>query len=336
MKHSRTLDLLGEVPEAPRGMRRQEPIRACDALLRLPHALQPFADRLHLGTSSWSFSGWRHIVWADDYPESRLSREGLGAYSRHPLLGSVGIDRSFYAPLDLAEYARMASQVPEGFRFLVKAPASITDAVHRDSSGRGLTDNAGFLDPVLANDLFISPCTQGLGDRAGVLLFQFSPLPRKWLSQVVTLVGRLERFLQALPQGPVYAVEWRDPEMLTPRMVRMLAGVGVRLTLGIHDRMPDAQRQARAIEALQQWQPGPLVMRWNLHAGQKYLSAKARYEPFDQLVDPDPFTRHELADLAVQALGLNQPVFLIINNKAEGSAPLSVQAFAQALAERMG
>ena len=67
---------------------------------------------VHLGTSSWHFPGWRDLVWRgdSDYSESQLSRNGLSAYARHPLLRSVGIDRTFYQPLAVAEYARYAAK----------------------------------------------------------------------------------------------------------------------------------------------------------------------------------------------------------------------------------
>src|SRR5688572_2460160 len=55
--------------------------------------------RLHLGTSSWSFPGWKGIVWDRDASEQLLAKEGLGVYARHPLFRSVGIDRTYYAPV---------------------------------------------------------------------------------------------------------------------------------------------------------------------------------------------------------------------------------------------
>ena len=49
------------------------------------------------GTSSWSFPGWAGLVYSSDRPASMLAREGLREYARHPLLRTVGIDRSYYA-----------------------------------------------------------------------------------------------------------------------------------------------------------------------------------------------------------------------------------------------
>ena len=74
---------------------------------------------------------------------------------------------------------------------------------------------------------------------------------------------------------------------------------------------------------------GPLVVRWSLHSGFKYETAKAKYFPFNRLVDEDPDCRESLARECVRTLDAGFPVYVVINNKAEGSAPLSVEKLAQ-------
>lgn len=80
---------------------------------------------------------------------------------------------------------------------------------------------------------------------------------------------------------------------------------------------------------------GPLIVRWSLHSGFKYEQAKARYEPFDKLVDEDPHTRDALAELAARYVIAGQPVLITTNNKAEGSAPLTCQKLARAIADEV-
>jgi uncharacterized protein YecE (DUF72 family) len=241
---------------------------------------------VHLGTSSWSFPGWRGIVYGDDYSNAKLARDGLPAYSAHPLLRSVSIDRSFYAPLSIADYLRYAQQVPDHFRFIVKAPASITDASVRGDRGEPVAANPCFLNAQLAASEFVEPCLAGLGQKAGALVFQFPPLPDQLLADPAVFVERLQAFLTALPPlpatpgGPCYAVEIRDAILLTPRFVRMLRAAGVRYCVGLHARMPDPLRQATALALMDGETPaGPLIVRWSLHSGFRYEQAKARYEP---------------------------------------------------------
>jgi uncharacterized protein YecE (DUF72 family) len=301
--------------------------------------------RVRLGTSSWSFPGWRGIVYGEDYSQSKLARDGLSAYGAHPLLRSVSIDRSFYAPLTVTDYLRYAQQVPDHFRFIVKAPALVTDASVRGDRGEPVSANPCFLNAELAAREFVEPCLAGLGMKAGALVFQFPPLPDQLLADPAAFVERLSAFLAALPplpapaetgDGPCYAVEIRDASLLTPRFVRMLRAAGVRYCVGLHARMPDPLRQATALALMDGDTPaGPLIVRWSLHSGFKYEQAKARYEPFDKLVDEDPHTRDTLAELAARYAIAGQPVLITTNNKAEGSAPLTCGKLARAIADEM-
>jgi uncharacterized protein YecE (DUF72 family) len=336
----------GAVEETPnprrRAARSEGPVGAALRPLSLPDALRPHRHLLRLGTSSWSFPGWQGLVYDDPgapYAESRLSRDGLPAYATHPLLGAVGIDRGFYAPIALHDYARYAAQVPPGFRFLVKAPGRVTDALRRDDVGRAREANPDFLDPEAAAESFAKPAIDGLGDALGTLLFQFSPLPGAMLGDVPAWAARLGRFLDALPRGlPAgagYAVEFRDPGLLTPRLVDVLRASGVDYCLGLHDRMPPIERQLRALDRLHGDRPGPLVARWTLHAGIGYDAARHRYAPFREIVDADPATREALAARAARTLLAGQPVTVIANNKAEGSAPLTLAALADAIASHL-
>ncbi|HYS65024.1 MAG TPA: DUF72 domain-containing protein [Paraburkholderia sp.] len=302
-------------------------------LLALAAELPP---QVHLGTSTWSFPGWNGIVYGDEYSNSKLSREGLTAYGAHPLLKTVSIDRSFYQALTVTEYLRYAQQVPEHFRFIVKAPMTITDATVRAERGEPVSLNPCFLNAQMALDDFVTPCLEGLGAKAGALVFQLSPLPDQMLAEPAVFIERLAEFLMALPKLPesaCYAIEIRDASLLTPRFIRTLKAAGVRYCVGIHARMPDPLRQAAALALLDGEPAGPLIVRWSLHGGFKYEQAKAKYEPFNQLVDQDPATRASLAELAARYALAGQPVVIAINNKAEGSAPLSCVELARAIVE---
>jgi uncharacterized protein YecE (DUF72 family) len=336
-------DLFGNAPAAASAAAKETPQPSPRGRGVLPSTVPPelhaLASKLpaavHLGTSTWSFPGWRDIVYGDDYSNSKLSRDGLSAYGAHPLLRCVSIDRSFYGPLSVADYLRYAKQVPEDFRFIVKAPASVTDATVRGERGVPSGDNPAFLSAQIAIDEFVRPCVAGLGAKAGALVFQISPLPDEMVVEPARFLDRLSAFLHALPlleDGSCYAVELRDAVMLTPRFIRVLREAKVRYCIGVHARMPDVRRQAKALALLDEHGAGPLVVRWSLHGGFRYEQAKAKYEPFDRLVDEDPDTREALAELAVRYAFAGQPVVIAVNNKAEGSAPLSCIELARAIA----
>jgi len=293
-------------------------------------------DRLHLGTSSWHFPGWAGQVWHRPWPAATLSRAGLPAYARHPLLRTVSLDRAFYRALDRATARGLAEQVrgvAPGFRFLVKAPAALSDAVLREAgTGAAARPNPQFLDPVLATDT-AAALTEGLGPQFGVLVLQLSPLPRPWLAAPERLHRRLAACLAALraavPADSLLGLELRDAALLQPELAALLRAEGARYVLGLHDRLPPLAEQLPMLRA--GW-PGDLVCRWNLQRGQRYAEARDRWAPFDRLQAPDPGTRLGLARVMKATLDAGHRVVVTINNKAEGSAPASVRALAEALA----
>jgi uncharacterized protein YecE (DUF72 family) len=298
----------------------------------LIQAARVLPSGIFLGTSSWSFPTWSGLVYADTYDQTTLAREGLEAYAQHPLLRSVGIDRTFYTPIPAAEFAHYARQVPGGFRFLVKAPAQcVSPWLRGDHNGRA-SANPRYLDPEFAAERFVQPATEGLGDRAGPLVFQFPPMGRVSVSQSATFAERLRDFLTRLPSGPLYAVEVRDPALLTDDYLEALRDSGARHCLGLHPRQPGVREQARLLNQLA---PGTLVVRWNLHADYGYEEAREHYHPFTRLVDEDLPTRVALARLCLETVAAGHAAFVIANNKAEGSAPLTLFKLAALMAEEV-
>ncbi|MDH0866342.1 DUF72 domain-containing protein [Mitsuaria sp. GD03876] len=307
-----------------------------DDQLALAAALSP---RIRLGTSSWSYPGWHGIVWAGRHGESNLSRNGLTAYAQQPLHRAVSIDRGFYQSLTASQYERYAQQVPEDFRFTVKAPSLITDAQVRAEDGRGRQANTAFLDPKLAIQEFLEPAMAGLGSRIGALVFQLSPLPLGMLDRMPEQLDRLHAMLAALPAvrdvapEAVVAVEVRDPEWLTPDFVAVLKDCGARYCLGLHPKLPPIQEQLPLLRAM--W-PGPLVCRWNLHRIHGpfgYEDAEKKYGEYAEVLDPDPETRAVLAKVIRATAEAGHPAYVTISNHAEGSAPLSLRALAREIVE---
>jgi len=125
-------------------------------------------------------------------------------------------------------------------------------------------------------------------------------------------------------------VEVRDPELLTDDYLAALCAGRATHCIAIHARMPSATEQARF------WRESgraPLVIRWSLHSGLKYEEAKERYAPFNALVDEDPEGRAQIAQLVKEATDSDQDAYVIVNNKAEGSAPLTIRKLADLIDE---
>jgi uncharacterized protein YecE (DUF72 family) len=94
---------------------------------------------------------------------------------------------------------------------------------------------------------------EGLQDSAGPLLFQFSPQDFTQLEGPEQFVERLYQFLDALPHGPLYAVELRNAEVFTPEYVYALSDAGACHCLNGRPSMPPIRDQAALA------QPGPAL-----------------------------------------------------------------------------
>jgi hypothetical protein len=57
------------------------------------------------------------------------------------------------------------------------------------------------------------------------------------------------------------------------------------------------------------------------------------FAPYDRIREPNPKLRRDLARLVDQAVKLKIPAYLLVNNRAEGSAPLTIAAVAEMLPE---
>ncbi|MCB9567993.1 MAG: DUF72 domain-containing protein [Myxococcales bacterium] len=330
------LDLFGGPPtpviEGGRRGAAVQPITPPPALLQLAEALP---ESIHLGTSSWSFPGWAGLVYDQPQSVERLARGGLEAYAHHPLFRTVGIDRSYYAPLRSDELEAYAAAVGPGFRFLMKAHEAVTTAFYprhaRYGHRRGLPSEL-FLDPAHATIQIVEPFVRAMGEHAGPILFQLPPQDVGGLGGPRHFAERLHRFLRALPRGPLYAVEVRNAELVTPDYADALTDVGACHCVNVYPGMPPpAIQRARAAT-----DRGPaLVIRWMLRPDLTYEQARALFHPFDRMVEEDRFHRHALAELIVDAVGRGVPSFVIANNKAEGSSPLTLFRLAEAVVARL-
>ena len=294
---------------------------AAEIAARLPPGLR-------FGTSSWSFPGWRGLVYSASRSQPVLAREGLREYARHPLLTTVGIDRSYYASIPLADLREYAGQLPPGFPCCIKAPAAVT-ALALGAPGRQVP-NPDFLSADRLEADLLEPCSVAFGGHTGPIILEFPPFPRQQRLQPSAFEARLDRFLGVLPREFEYAVELRDARLLTPGYRDLLATHGVAHTYNYWSAMPMPGQQAAIVPPEE---GGFSVVRLLLKPGTWYEDQRDRFKPFDRLVEPDEAMRADVVAVTRRALSRGQRVFVLVNNKAEGSSPLTVMALARRLVE---
>lgn len=305
-----------------------EPVRA---------RLAPLAARLprgvRFGTSTWSFPGWQGIVWSRKYSEAQLAREGLAEYAKHPLLTTVGLDRGYYAPIPAADLDRYAAQLPDGFPCCAKAPEAIVTPVFlphgRAAGGRPGDPNPGFLSAELfmreVGDVFRAR----FAAHTGPFLFEFPPLPPAHKPGSQAFCERLDAFFSDLPADLPKAVELRDRELFTPRYRRVLEKHAASHVYSYWSWMPPVGAQRTAIP------PGAapfVVIRLSLKPGTRYEDRLQEFLPFNRIVDPDETMRRDVTALVRDALAAKAEAFVLVNNKAEGSSPLTIEALAERVA----
>lgn len=295
-------------------------------------------DTVRFGTSSWAYTGWQGLVYKNVYPKARFSRDCLSEYAAYEYAGArifrtVGIDHTFYRPATEAQLAHYAGQVPAGFLVCSKVWEEITIPIFANLPRYGVksgTTNARFLDALACEELVLQPALAGLGACAGPFIFEFQ---RSGLSPE-DFFPRLDRFFSQLPPGRPYAVEVRNPALLGRRYHDLLQEHRIAHVYNHWCSMPRLAVQHAAMEA--SFTAAHVVVRLLTPLGVSYQEAVERAAPYNRLVEPLPQMRAETVGLVRQAIAEKRNIFVLANNRAEGSAPLTVQALVDLLRRAPG
>lgn len=287
-------------------------------------------DGIHFGTSSWTYPGWKGLVYRQDYPKTGATARMLAEYARYPLFSTVGIDSTFYNPASAATLASYAAGLPPGFRCVSKVWDRVT--VHtfpkpRYKTGGG-EENPDFLNPEVFLAQVLDPCLTSFRDHLGPFVFEFQTIGRAAGYTAQQFADRLDAFFTRLPREAPYGVELRNPEYLTPPYFAVLREHNVAHVFNSWTRMPPVGEQLALPGALS----APFtVARILLRPGRTYNEAVDAFAPYDRIQDRNPELRADILRLIEQAVALRIPAYILVNNRAEGSAPLTIAALARLL-----
>jgi uncharacterized protein YecE (DUF72 family) len=297
------------------------------ALARLGAAVPAL---VRFGASSWNYPGWRGLVYRESYKGKRTSTRMLEEYAKFPLFRTVGIDASFYAAPTPEVLRGWAERLPAGFRCVSKVWQQLT--VHTwtkaQDPGKAGALNPDFLNPALFVESIWEPYSAHFADNVGPLVFEFQQVPRASGIGPGQFADRLDTFFSRLPRELPYAVEVRNDEFLTPAYFAVLREHDVAHVFNSWTRMPSIGAQLDLPGAL----TAPfIVARALLRPGRTYDEAVDAFSPYDRLLDADGGVRADLVRLAQLAIAANVPAYVLVNNRLEGSAPLTVLAVAHML-----
>lgn len=288
--------------------------------------------QIHFGTSTWTYPGWQGLVYSRSYPTEGATARMLAEYAQFPLFTTVGIDSSFYAPPTPKTLTAWSRALPEGFRCVSKAWDRIT--VHTFAGKREPQSLAGRQNPDFLNpNLFLSevyePFQQYFGEHVGPFVFEFQTIAGRGAPDADTFAAQLDAFFGVLPREGQYAVELRNEEFLTPAYLTTLRFHNVAHVFNSWTHMPAIGRQLDVAESVT---ADFIVSRALLRPGRAYADAVQQFAPYQEPKDPNPELRTDLVRLAGVASSRRIPAYLIVNNRAEGSAPHTIAAVAQMLA----
>lgn len=282
------------------------------------------------GTSSWTYPGWKGLVYSRDYPATGAVAKQLAEYVRWPLFRTVGIDSFFYRPASAATLTSYAEVLPPGFRCVSKVWDRITahsfnsprDKMH--SGGR----NSDWLNPQLFIDEVLTPMQEHFAGHIGPLVFEFQAITTREGRSPAQFFDALDHFFGALPKGVPYGVEIRNPEYLSPPYFAVLREHGVAHVFNSWTRMPAIGEQLLLHESIT---TDFVIARALLRPGRTYAQAVDAFAPYDHIQEENPALRNDLVALARTAINLRIPAYVIVNNRAEGSSPLTIKSVAELL-----
>jgi uncharacterized protein YecE (DUF72 family) len=205
------------------------------------------AATVRIGTSGYAYDHWRGIL----YPRGLGRDNWLERYAE--CFTSVELNATFYGLPSKETVQRWRAQVPRDFVFAAKMSRYGTHL-------KRLTDPSDWL------RRFVD-AMEPLGPQLGPILVQ---LPPRWRRDV----GRLSTFLEVLPAGQRFAMEFRDPDWFHPSVFDALRTHGVALC--VHDLVSDHPDLATADWAYLRYHGPSLSRPYSGHYSASALADAAR------------------------------------------------------------
>lgn len=172
----------------------------------------PAARRIRIGTSGWTYDGWRRAL----YPSGLPKRAWLEYYASQ--FSTAEINGSFYRTPSLDAVKGWRRQTPTDFLFAWKASKFITH-------WKRLTEKCDNSIALMQTRLRV------LGPKAGIVLFQLPP-------QFSRNTERLGSFIEMLPRRRRYAFEFRHKSWYDDHVLDVLKRHGVALCFSDHADAP--------------------------------------------------------------------------------------------------
>ena len=283
---------------------------------------------VRFGSSRWAYEGWHGLVYLKQYSKATFTQECLGEYCEYlyegaPCFRTVCNDATLYQPPTPRQLRKFLSQIPEDFEMCFKVWEEITIARYPRQPRYGEQagqPNQNFLNAKLFTDRVLAPYREAkFESHMGPFLFEFQ---RNGMSEE-EFCSRLHLFFSQLPKEFQYAVDIRDPSLMGSAYHQILDRHGVAHVYNHWSSMPSLAEQHRRMKLF----TAPFtVVHLITPLEMSSAVAKRRAEPYNKIVGELPEMRRDTVALVKQAVAENRRAYVIVNNRSEGNAPLTIQA----------
>lgn len=124
-------------------------------------------------------------------------------------------------------------------------------------------------------------------------------------------------------------MEIRNAGLLGPDYRKVLEHHGVAHVYNHWSYMPPLREQHQRME--ERFTAAFTVLRLLTPLKMTYDSAKKHAEPYTKIVEELPAMRRDTVDLVKKAIEEKRRAYVLVNNRSEGNAPLTIQALVKAL-----
>jgi uncharacterized protein YecE (DUF72 family) len=244
---------------------------------------------IRLGTAGWSYDDWVGVFYPPGLPKSQY----LEHYARY--FRAVEVDSTFYAIPNARTVDRWAETTPDDFQFCPKLWQGIT---HEQQLEGSRDDVARFLEALIP-----------LGEKLGPIVIQLPPFLKAGPEARKTVAS----FLAELPEGPAWAIEFRDRHWVADETFELLRQHGVAWVIQDLYYMPQVPEITADFT----------YFRW--------LGRRSEISSFSEVLIDRTEELDEWAEVLTQVASRVRHLYGFFNNRYQGHSPASVRAMQQRL-----
>lgn len=301
---------------------------------------------LFIGTTSDRYAGWLGQIYSKDKYEGRITRRTttvggktyteevlpvdsvIEYYDHFPVLE---IDFTFYRPLvdrkgeptqNLHVLRTYKNHMNDNDRMILKVPQAV--CAKRLRRGKTFTENPDYLSTDIFIKGFYDPASSLLDNALAGMIFEQEYQRKTESSTPENLASELDEFFTNIPKDDRYHVEIRTQRLLAQPLFDVLAKHGVGLVLSHWTWLPSLCSQFEKAQGVKFNSDNTLLIRLLTPRGKNYAETYAAAFPFNAMVEGmlNPSTVQDTVTAIRAALKEGRWVYLLINNRAGGNAPL--------------